>query len=68
VQAEQIFPLSSVVAPEEMTELLRVLREITGSTRIELDTHSRTISMRDTPERLALASELMGRLKGRAAN
>ena len=63
VQAEQIFPLSSVVAPEEMTELLRVLREITGSTRIELDTHSRTISMRDTPERLALASELMGQIE-----
>src|SRR5580704_10134422 len=37
VQAEQTFPLSSAVAPEEMTELLRVLREITGSTHIELD-------------------------------
>jgi type II secretory pathway component GspD/PulD (secretin) len=59
VVAEQTFTLSSSVAPEEMTELLRVLREITGSTRIELDSHSRTITMRDTPERLALAGELL---------
>jgi type II secretory pathway component GspD/PulD (secretin) len=59
VQAEESFPLASSVAPEEMTELLRVLREITGSTHIELDTHSRSITMRDTPERLALASELL---------
>ncbi len=59
VEAEQTFPLSSSVAPEEMTELLRVLREITGSTHIELDTKSRSITMRDTPERLALASELL---------
>ncbi len=63
VQAEQTFPLSSAVAPEEMTELLRVLREITGSTHIELDSHSRAITMRDTPERLALAGELMGQIE-----
>ena len=44
VQAEQTFPLPASVAPEEMTELLRVLREITGSTRIELDSHSRSIT------------------------
>ena len=63
VQAEQTFPLSSAVAPEEMTELLRVLREITGSTHIELDSHSRAITMRDTPERLELAGELMGQIE-----
>lgn len=62
VQAEQTFPLSSSVAPEEMTELLRVLREITASTHIDLDSHSRTITMRDTPERLALAGELMSQV------
>ena len=63
VEAEQTFPLTSSVAPEEMTELLRVLREITGSTRIELDSQSRTITMRDTPERLALASELLSQVE-----
>jgi type II secretory pathway component GspD/PulD (secretin) len=63
VEAEQTFPLSASVAPEEMTELLRVLREITGSTHIELDSHSRTITMRDTPERLTLASELLSQVE-----
>jgi Flp pilus assembly secretin CpaC len=59
VQAEQTFSLPSSVAPEEMTELLRVLREITGSARIELDAHSRTITMRDTLERLQLTGEVI---------
>jgi Flp pilus assembly secretin CpaC len=63
VQAEQTFPLSAAVAPEEMTELLRVLREITASTRVELDTKSHSITMRDTPEKLALASELIDQVE-----
>ncbi len=63
VQAEQTFPLPAAVAPEEMTELLRVLREITASTRIELDTHSRSITIRDTPEKLALAGELINQVE-----
>ncbi len=63
VQAEQTFPLSASVAPEEMTELLRVLREITASTRVELDAASRTITIRDTPEKLELASELIDQVE-----
>src|SRR6266566_4751256 len=63
LQAEQTFPLSAAVAPEDVTELLRVLRDITGGTRIDIDTRSRTITMRDTPERLALAGELIEQLE-----
>ncbi len=63
VQATQTFALSSAVAPEEMTELLRVLREITASTRVELDTASRSITIRDTPEKLALANELISQVE-----
>jgi Flp pilus assembly secretin CpaC len=59
LQAEQTFVLPSSVAPEEMTELLRLLREITGSTHIGLDSHSRTITMRDALDKLALAGELI---------
>src|SRR6202171_6299985 len=59
LQAEQTFPLPSSPSPEEMTELVRMLREITGAARIDLDTRSRTITMRDAPERLALAAELI---------
>ncbi len=59
LQAEQTFPLPASAAPEDMTELLRVLREITGATHVELDTRSRSITMRDTPERLALAGKII---------
>ncbi len=63
VVAEQTFPLSAAVGPEDVTEMLRVLRDITGATRVDLDTRSRTITMRDTPERLALAGELIDQLE-----
>ena len=59
LQAEQTFLLPASVAPEEMTELLRVLREITGSTRIDLNSKSRTISMRDSVDRLQLAGNVI---------
>jgi Flp pilus assembly secretin CpaC len=62
LQAEQTFPLAAAVGPEDVTEMLRVLRDITGATRIDLDSRSRTITMRDTPERLALAGELIQQL------
>ena len=63
LEAEQTFPLSAAAAPEDATEMVRILREITGGTRIDLDTHSHTLTMRDTPERLALASELLEQLE-----
>jgi Flp pilus assembly secretin CpaC len=59
LQAEQTFMLSSAASPEEMTELLRMLREITGGSRVDLDSSNRSITMRDSPERLALAGELI---------
>jgi tetratricopeptide (TPR) repeat protein len=63
LEAEQTFVLSAAVGPEDVTELLRVLRDITGGTRIDIDTRSRTITMRDTPERLALAGQLIEQLE-----
>jgi len=59
LQAEQTFPLPASANPEEMTELLRLLREMTGTTRLELDTRAHSITIRDAPERLALAKELI---------
>lgn len=63
LQAEQTFPLPASASPEEATELLRLLREITGTTRISLDARSRTITMRDSPERLRVAGELIRQLE-----
>jgi Flp pilus assembly secretin CpaC len=59
VMAEQTFPLPAAVTNEDMTEALRVLREITVTSHISLDTQNRSITMRDVPERLALAGELL---------
>jgi len=59
VQAEQSFVLPASVSNEEMTELVRVLREMTGATRVQLDAQSHAVSIRDTPERLALAGEII---------
>ncbi|MGB2671811.1 MAG: FG-GAP-like repeat-containing protein [Candidatus Acidiferrum sp.] len=58
-QAEQTFVLPAAVGTDEMTELVRILREMTGATRITLDAASRSITMRDSPEGLALAGELI---------
>ena len=59
LQAEQTFLLPGSAAPDEMTELLRVLRDITGATHIVLNASAHTITMRDTPDKLALAGELI---------
>ncbi len=63
LQAVQTFPLSAAIGPEDATEVLRVVRDITGATRIDLDTRSRTITMRDTPERLAVAGALIDQIE-----
>lgn len=45
--------------PEEMTETLRVIRDITGITRAQLDTQSRTITLRASPQAIGVASDLI---------
>ncbi len=63
LEAEQTFVLAAAAGPEDVTEMLRVLRDITGGARIDIDTRSRTITMRDTPEHLALAGQLIEQLE-----
>jgi Flp pilus assembly secretin CpaC len=63
VEAEQSFAMSGAASAEEMTELLRAIREITGSTHVELNASSHTLTMRDTPERLHLTGQLMEQLQ-----
>lgn len=58
-EAEQTFVLPDSVGTEEMTELVRVLREMTGATKVQLDSQSHALSIRDTPERLAIAGEII---------
>ncbi|MGH9795620.1 MAG: FG-GAP-like repeat-containing protein [Candidatus Acidiferrales bacterium] len=55
--------LSSSSSPEEMTEILRVVREISGVTRTTLDTRTRSLTLRDEPHKVALALELIQELE-----
>ena len=63
LQATQTFPLSSSISSEDATEVMRILRDITGSPHIDLDTSSHSITMRDTPERLALTGALIQQME-----
>ena len=49
--------------PEQMTETLRVVRDITGITRSNLDTLARTITLRASPQAVAVASGLIDDLQ-----
>jgi len=49
--------------PEQMTETLRLVRDITGITRSNLDTSSRTITLRASPQAIAVASGLIDDLQ-----
>ena len=63
LQAVETFPISDSFGPEDVTEILRIVRDITGGARINLDSRSRTITMRDTPEKLSLAASLIDQIE-----
>jgi Flp pilus assembly secretin CpaC len=52
-------PLSSTQTNEQMTELSRLVREIAGITRTDLDTKSRTLTMRASPQAIAVATGII---------
>ncbi len=62
-EVEQTFRLENAVAPEDMTEMVRVIREITNSTRISMDTKSRSLTLRESADKVALAGELIKELE-----
>ena len=49
--------------PEQLTETLRMVRDITGITRANLDTNARTITLRASPQAVAVASGLIDDLQ-----
>ena len=52
-----VLPASST--PEDATEILRVVRDVTGITRTQLDSRSRTITLRAPPQAAALATAII---------
>jgi hypothetical protein len=48
---------------DQMTETLRLVREIAGITRSELDPNSRTLTLRASPQAIAVASDLVSQVE-----
>jgi len=60
-QIVQTFSLPGAT-PEELAEAVRLLRELFDMRQIQADTRTNTFTVRDTPGRLALASQLLAQL------
>ena len=52
-----VFPAAA--SPDQMTETLRLVREIAGITRSSLDTRTRTLTMRASPQAIAVAADVI---------
>src|SRR5271155_185051 len=55
--------LPSSETPEEMTEVLRLVREIAGITRSDLDVRTGTLTMRASPQAMAVATSVIENLE-----
>lgn len=62
-EIEQTFRLDNSVAPEDLTEIMRVIREITNSTRITMDTKDHSLTVRETADKVMLARQLIKELE-----
>ncbi len=51
--------LPGSVTPEHITETQRVVRELAGITHTQLDTRTHSLTLRDTPQNVALAIDLI---------
>lgn len=48
---------------DQMTEMLRTVRDVTGITRTDLDTRARTLTLRASPRAIAVATDLIDDLE-----
>ncbi len=49
--------------PDQMTEIQRMVREIAGITRADLDTPNRTLTLRASPQAVAVATQLIDEME-----
>lgn len=61
--AVRTFILSSSDADTQMTDTLRAIREIVGITRATLNSSTRELTVRDTPQNVAIADQLLQQLE-----
>src|SRR5579859_687593 len=59
IEVEETFVLGAGVDSQDLTEMLRALREITSANHIELDLKSKSVTIRDSAEKVKLAGALI---------
>ena len=62
-EIEKSLVLPASVTTDEMNETVRMIREMTGITRTQLDTASRTLTIRSTEQNVALAQALLQQIE-----
>ncbi|HET6142259.1 MAG TPA: FG-GAP-like repeat-containing protein [Candidatus Acidoferrales bacterium] len=63
VEVEKELPLPASVSPDEMNETVRMIREMTGITRTQLNTATRTLTVRSSEQNVALAQKLLEQIE-----
>jgi type II secretory pathway component GspD/PulD (secretin) len=63
VEIEKTLLLPASVTSDEMNETVRTIREMTGITRTQLNTATRTLTVRSTEENVALAQALVEQIE-----
>jgi hypothetical protein len=62
-EIERSYVLPDSITADDMNQTVRLIREIAGVNRAELDTGSRRLTLRDTPEHVALAEALLDEIE-----
>src|SRR6202035_2835164 len=62
-EIEKSLVLPASVTTDEMNETVRMIREMTGITRTQLDTASRTLTIRSTEQNVALAQAILEQIE-----
>src|SRR5579864_9561692 len=63
LEVEKELPLPASVTTEEMNEEVRMIREMTGIARTQLNTSTRTLTVRSTEQNVALAQALLEQIE-----
>jgi Flp pilus assembly secretin CpaC len=63
LEVEKNLPLPASVTSDEMNETVRMIREMTGITRTQLNTATRTLTVRSTEQNVALAEALIEQIE-----
>jgi type II secretory pathway component GspD/PulD (secretin) len=63
VEVEKELPLPNSVSPDEMNEAVRMIREMTGITRTQLNTATHMLTVRSSEQNVALAQKLIEQIE-----